>query len=108
MYCVTSRVQYLCSLVLSVPGYKWNMHRLIVLYKNIDQKLVKIITQTFELWNRWIRLSCYYNRVKNTCPLYTHVSPILQCVGPYDLFCGFRSILVYNTWMVKKSLYLLC
>jgi len=49
MYCVTSRVQYLCSLVLSAPDYKWNMHRLIVLYKNIDQKLVKIITQTIEL-----------------------------------------------------------
>jgi len=21
------------------------------------------MTQTIELWNRWIRLSCYYNRV---------------------------------------------
>jgi len=23
----------------------------------------EFITRTFELWNRWIRLSCYYNRV---------------------------------------------
>jgi len=23
----------------------------------------EFITQTIELWNRWIRLSCYYNRV---------------------------------------------
>jgi len=28
-----------------------------VLYRNIDQ------TRTIELWNRWIRLSWYYNRV---------------------------------------------
>jgi len=23
----------------------------------------EFITRTVELWNRWIRLSCYYNRV---------------------------------------------
>jgi len=23
----------------------------------------EFITRTIELWNRWIRLSCYYNRV---------------------------------------------
>ena len=30
------------------------------------------------------------------CPLYTHVTPILQCIGPCDLFRSFRSIFVYN------------
>jgi len=24
---------------------------------------LEFITQTMALWNRWIRLSCYYNRV---------------------------------------------
>jgi len=28
------------------------------MYTNIDQK-----PGTYELWNKWIRLSCYYNRV---------------------------------------------
>jgi len=28
---------------------------------------------TVELVNRWIRLSCWYNVLYNTCPLYTHV-----------------------------------
>jgi len=23
----------------------------------------EFITQTVQLWNRWIRLSCYYNRI---------------------------------------------
>jgi len=31
------------------------------LYTNIVQKLAN--TRTIELWNRWIRLSCYYSRV---------------------------------------------
>ena len=44
------------------------------------------ITRTIELSNRWIGLSCYYNIVWNTCPLYTHVTPILQCIGPFILF----------------------
>jgi len=32
----------------------------------------EFITQTVELWNRWIRLSCYYNRVSiiYTCNTY--------------------------------------
>ena len=45
-----------------------------VLYTNIDQTLVNSL---HGLLNRWIRLACYYNRVKNTCPLYTHVTPIV-------------------------------
>ena len=53
-------------------------------------------TRAFELWNRLIRLSCYNNREQNTCPLYTHVSSMLQCIGPSNLFRSFRSIFVYN------------
>ena len=29
--------------------------------------------------------------------VYTHVSPILQCIGPCYVFGSFRSIFVYNT-----------
>jgi len=29
------------------------------------------------IWNRWTRLSCYYNRVYISCPLYTHVCHFL-------------------------------
>jgi len=31
------------------------------------------ITGSVELCNRWLRLPSYYNRVFNSCPLYTHV-----------------------------------
>jgi len=35
-----------------------------VLYASIDQKLVNSLHGLLnELWNRWIRLSCYYNSV---------------------------------------------
>jgi len=47
-----------------------------VVYK-IDQSTRDFITRTVELWNRWIRLPCYYNRVYTTCLLYTHIPPIL-------------------------------
>ena len=46
----------------------------------------ELITRTVELWNRWIRLSCYYNRVKNTCPLYTHL----------HLFCNALVHVIYS------------
>ena len=58
-----------------------------------------------ELWNRWIRLSCYNNRVYNTCPLYTHVTPILQCIGPCKLFKSVRPMFSYivliKSWTYK-------
>ena len=54
----------------------------------------------------WIRLSCYYNRVKNTCPLYSHVSPILQCIGPCNLLESVWSMFVYN--ISVSNLYILC
>ena len=62
----------------------------------------EFITQTIELWNRCIRLSCYYNRPQNTCPLYTHVSPFLQCVGPFTLFGSVWTMFVYNkcSWTI--------
>jgi len=65
----------------------------------------EFITQTIGLWNRWIRRSYYYNRVANICPLYAHVTPILQCVGPCYLYRSFRSIFLYNTWRVKVTYY---
>jgi len=35
---------------------------MIIVYKHWPDTH-EFITQTVELWNRWIRLSCYYNRV---------------------------------------------
>jgi len=39
----------------------------------------EFITQSDAFWNSWIGLSCncYYNTVYISCPLYTHVTPIL-------------------------------
>ena len=75
-----------------------------VLYADNVPDTREFITRTVGLWNRWIRLSCYYNRVYNTCPLYTRVTPILQCIGPCYSFRSFRSIFVYNiyTWTYKQ------
>ena len=56
----------------------------------------EFITRTIELWNRWIRLSFYNNIVQTTCTLYTHVSPILQCIGPCNLFVSVWSMFVNN------------
>ena len=36
--------------------------------------------------------------------VYTHVSPILQCIGPCYLFRSFRSIFVYNTKFIHVQL----
>jgi len=41
------------------------------------------------------------------CPLYTHVTPILQCIGPCDLFRSFRWIFVFNVLLHGEKLYLL-
>ena len=64
-----------------------------------------IITRTIAMWNRWIRLLCYCNRVLNTCPLYKRVTPILQCVSPCNLFVSVWSMFVYNrrTWCTNSA-----
>ena len=36
--------------------------------------------------------------------MYTHITPILQCIGPCDLFRSFRSIFLYN---IKSCFYAL-
>jgi len=36
--------------------------RQVIVYKHWTDTH-EFITRTVELWNRWIRLSCYYNRV---------------------------------------------
>jgi len=62
----------------------------------------EFITRSVELWNRWISVSCYYNRVQNTCPLYTHETPIfVLCIDPCNLFSSFWSIFAciqYTSW----------
>ena len=48
------------------------------------------------LWN---------NRVYNMCPLYTHVTPILWCIGPCNLFGRVWSMLSYNTnWTLSQTI----
>jgi len=44
----------------------------IIVYKHWPDTR-KSITRTVELWNRWLILSWYYNRVYITCLLYTYV-----------------------------------
>jgi len=39
--------------------------------------------------------------------MYTHVSTILQCIGPCYLFRSFRSIFVYNSKTLKQYIYYL-
>ena len=65
----------------------WSMFTSISVYKHWPDTR-EFITQTVELWNKWIRLSCYNTRVYNTCPLYTHVTPILQCIVVYVIYSG--------------------
>ena len=49
-----------------------------ILHENIDQTLVNSLHSL---------LNCEIKRgVYNTCPLYTHITPILQCIGPCNLF----------------------
>ena len=42
-----------------------------------DQTLVSSLHGLLNFEIGGIRLLCYYNRVYNTCPLYTHVTPLL-------------------------------
>mgnify|MGYP007133234786 FL=1 len=70
--------------------------RLFIVYEHWPETH-EFITRTVELWNKWIRLSCYYNTVQNMCPLYTYVTPILLCIGPCNLFRRIWSMFPYNT-----------
>jgi len=45
-----------------LEGIAWKLY-IHVLYRNITPETREFVTRTVELWNRWIRLSCYYNRV---------------------------------------------
>ena len=59
---------------------------------------LEFITRTVELWNRRIRLSCYYNRVTNTCPLYTHVTLLCNAlvIVSYPGVSGLCSAIISN------------
>jgi len=57
--------------------YKWFKHtNMPIVYKHWPD-IREFTSWTVELWNRWIRLSCHDNRLYNTCPLHTHVTPIV-------------------------------
>ena len=58
----------------------------------------EFITWSDEFWYMWIRFSCLLQlSIYLSCPLNKHVTHILQCIGPCNLFCSFRSIFVYNS-----------
>ena len=44
-----------------------------------------------------IRMLCYKNRVCNTCPLYTHVTRMFECIGLCNLFKSVWSMFSCNT-----------
>ena len=54
------------------------------------------------LWNRWIRLSCYHSIVYATCPLYIHVTSILQFIRKWfgqcshTIACFDWALTIYN------------
>ena len=83
----------------SVKWYNINFTRnytLFILHGNIDQTLMNSL---HHLLNCEIdELDCrVITTVYISCPLYTHVTSILQCIGPCNLFRSFRSIFVYNS-----------
>ena len=46
-------------------------------------------------------MSRYYNRVLNTCPLYTHLTPILCCIAnPCEYLVN---VLIKYTWKDEKE-----
>jgi len=62
-----------------------NAHNIVrMVYTNIDQKLVNSFTRIIELWNRWIRLSCYNNRTR------------VYCIHIYHLFCNALVHVIYS------------
>ena len=84
---------YWCTLLLNV---NWDYKELMgIVYKHWPDTR-EFITQIVELWNRWIRLLSYNNQLQNTCPLYTHVTPILYCISPCNLFRSIWSMFSYN------------
>ena len=66
------------------------------------------ITRSAELWNRWIRLSCYYNRVYILCHRITINSYKCKCIGTYNLFYSFRSIFIYNSTLIDYKIIYTC
>ena len=47
----------------------------------------EVITQAVKLWNRWIILSCYYNRGYKTC---------VHCIHMLHLFCNALDHAIYS------------
>ena len=67
-----------------------------LLYTNIDQTLVNSLHGLLncEIGGLDGHVITTEYRTRVHC---THVTPILQCIGPCDLFRSFRSIFLYNT-----------
>ena len=85
-----------------------------ILHENIDQTLINSL---HGLLNCEIGgLDCHVSTTEySTCPLYTHVTPILWCIGLCNLFKTVRSMFSCNTliWFAQSCLqislvYFLC
>ena len=84
----------------------WSHEMFYIVYEHWPETH-EFITQTVALWNRWFRLSCYYNTLWNTCPVNTHLSPILQCVGPCNLFGSVWSMFLYNSIKCMENYFII-
>ena len=88
-----------CTCIIMIAAWSRNQMCIFFIFNTLMHGIVdehwpethEFITWTVELWNRWIRLSCYYNRV--------HMSIVYTCItyiGPCYVFGRVWSIFVYN------------
>ena len=98
--------------VFSVPGFLslWITFRIIstqqthyicwhktpILYTNIDKTLMKSLHGLLNCEIGGLDCRVVTTEYRTRVHFYKHVTPILQCIGPCDLFRSFRSIFVYN------------
>ena len=105
---------YYCMLLIRFQQYKykWNVCvRYGFAWEHWPDTL-EFITRTAELWNRWIGLSCYYNRVYILCPLYKHLfcNALVHVIystlsGQYSYTTvGFISIYLLYLWYLKCAI----
>jgi len=77
------------------------MFACILLYTNINQTLVNSLHGLSYCVIGELECRVITGEYRHTCPLYTHITPSLQCHSPCYLFRSFRSIFVYNTTLSK-------
>ena len=69
---------------------------LLLLYMNIDQKLVNSLPRLLNCEIGGLDCRVITTEYRTRVQLHTHVSPILQCIGPCSLFGTVWSMFVYK------------